>query len=200
MTLRMELYEVPVAASVLQSAKWLVEQNRDFDPSLVFLWYWAAFNNIYTTYADKPEFCKKPREERDMIKRAIEGFDTELRRDLIKHESTKFFVNRTPRWWDQTIEKGKDGRKLNGVLNVGYTTSPENPKCHCIDIKKYTACMAGTADSAAVSQLSRQIVLVLYGVRNNLFHGGKRYDDANDKEVLENAIPLLKMIVECSVK
>lgn len=31
------------------------------------------------------------------------------------------------------------------------------------------------------------------------FHGGKRADDANDREVLQKALPVLKMIVESFV-
>ena len=37
---------------------------------------------------------------------------------------------------------------------------------------------------------------MIYTVRNNTFHGGKRADDANDTQVLTEALPLLAMIVK----
>lgn len=48
----------------------------------------------------------------------------------------------------------------------------------------------------ACDPLARQILDVLYTIRNNAFHGGKRADDANDAEVLEKALPLLMMVVD----
>ena len=51
-------------------------------------------------------------------------------------------------------------------------------------------------DAAVCDVLARQILDVLYTVRNNTFHGGKRADDATDREVLEMSLPLLVMIVE----
>jgi len=43
--------------------------------------------------------------------------------------------------------------------------------------------------------LAHQIVKLLYAIRCNLMHGGKRYDDANDIDVVKNAFPLLESIV-----
>jgi hypothetical protein len=36
---------------------------------------------------------------------------------------------------------------------------------------------------------------LLYTIRNNLVHGGKNPDEANDIEVVEKALPLLDMVV-----
>jgi len=43
--------------------------------------------------------------------------------------------------------------------------------------------------------LTRQIVDLLYTIRKNIMHGGKRFDDANDNTVVENALPMLELIV-----
>ncbi len=44
--------------------------------------------------------------------------------------------------------------------------------------------------------LAKQVLDLLYTVRNNAFHGGKRADDANDREVVERALPLLALVVD----
>jgi len=43
--------------------------------------------------------------------------------------------------------------------------------------------------------LARQIVDLLYTIRNNFMHGSKKLDDANDIKVVENALPMLELIV-----
>jgi len=44
--------------------------------------------------------------------------------------------------------------------------------------------------------LTGDIVAIIFTVRNNLSHGGKVADDRDDEEVVEKAIPLLRMIVQ----
>ena len=51
------------------------------------------------------------------------------------------------------------------------------------------------ASKEDIDLLAKQIVGMLYTIRNNLFHGGKRADDAQDQEILKNAIPLLAIVV-----
>jgi hypothetical protein len=43
--------------------------------------------------------------------------------------------------------------------------------------------------------LARQIVDLLYTIRMNFMHGGKRFDDANDITVVQHALPMLELIV-----
>lgn len=63
----------------------------------------------------------------------------------------------------------------------------------------YEEYQAGARDTSTCDALARQILDILYTVRKNAFHGGKRADDANDQEVLEKALPLLAMIVRSFV-
>jgi hypothetical protein len=110
-----------------------------------------------------------------------------------------FFVHRTPYWSGLPVERDGSGQRLNGVLNVGYTTDSKHPVWSPIDAKLFEAYQKGIRDGSTREPLARQILDVLYTVRNNTFHGGKRADDANDREVLQQALPLLKMIVDSFV-
>ncbi len=79
---------------------------------------------------------------------------------------------------------------------MARTISEENPVWSPIDKEIYERYISGkrvTEDE--IDQLVNEIVNVLYTVRNNLFHGGKRMDDSNDVEVVKMAVPLLLVIV-----
>jgi len=119
---------------------------------------------------------------------------------MIEHPSTHFFANRIPQWRGRRIEEDATGQRLNGVLNVGHTSNPEYPVWSPIDVQALQDYQCGTRDPERYDALARQILNVLYTVRNNAFHGGKRTDDANDREVLDNALPLLAMIVTAFVR
>jgi hypothetical protein len=56
--------------------------------------------------------------------------------------------------------------------------------------------MEGSREPEVRDALAKQILDVLYTVRNNAFHGGKRGDDANDHQVAEQALLLLTLVVE----
>lgn len=214
--MRFEPYEVPVAYSMVAHAQGLPLP----DPCAFhdFLCLWAAFNNIYTTIANRsgrraslqtsddgvPKVrhvgnVEIPRvifpKEREQIDLAFSQFAPDLRRDLILHESTSFFVYRTPRWQGKEVRKDGKGQKLNGVLNVGHTIDALNLVWSPINTESYEQYTQGNQSNDLRDILSRQILDVVYTVRNNLFHGGKRADDAYDVEVVVKAIPLLSMIV-----
>lgn len=94
------------------------------------------------------------------------------------------------------IQRDSMGQELNGVMNVAYTISTEYPVWSPIDKEIYARFMRGEPVSDIdINTLVGQIVRLLYTVRNNLFHGGKRFDDANDVEVIDRAVPLLELIV-----
>ncbi len=188
-----------------------------------FTCYWAAFNNIYIVVAERrglrprirtnadgsirtrivgqvnvPEVS--PAREREQIGMAVEEFTDDLKRRLIEHPSARFFAYRTPQWHGQPIERDANGQRLNGVLNVGYTLDPKHPVWTPVDSQAFEDYHDGSRDATRKESLTRQIVDVLYTVRNNTFHGGKSPDDANDREVLEKALPLLVEIVESFVE
>jgi hypothetical protein len=143
--------------------------------------------------------------ERDQIAGARKEFSPELKHKLIVHANTEFFVRRIPKWRGRRIPKDKLGQCINGVLNIGKTIDEKHPIWAPIDTAEYNQyvknCADGLqADANLQERLASQILEVLYTVRNNTFHGGKRADDASDREVLRNALPLLTMIVYSFVK
>jgi hypothetical protein len=212
-------FETKVAYSMLRSAKNIKSSQKEYDPFEKYSYLWIAFNNIYQVVSDYNGKAARLRylpdgkvetkhegkflipkvdlvSEREQIDNAVDEFSDELREQLIKHESTKFFVYRTPKWRGNPIEKDVRGQKLNGVLVVARTVSSDNPVWSPIDTEIYERYIGGKEVSKdEISALTKQIVNVLYSVRNNLFHGGKRGDDSNDVEVSDKAIPLLLLIV-----
>lgn len=212
----MAIYDVPVAHSMLAAIRHL---GTFADPMQQFMCYWIAFNNIYVTIAEsqglRPEHLRRedgtedtrcvggvrvPKvkgvSERLMMDRALRLLTDEARHRLLQHRSTKYFVERVPQWRGQRITHDQKGQRLNGVLNVGHTLSANEPIWSPINPSRFQRFLSGRTDRRTVGILTREVLGVIYTVRNNLFHGGKRNDDANDRQVLENALPLLQLIVE----
>lgn len=137
--------------------------------------------------------------ERGQIKNVFRHFSTELKDDLIQDDNTNFFVYRIPKWRDRPIEQDAWGQRLNGVINVGRTVTVNYPAWSPIDREWYDSYINDGVTERNIGDihnlLAGQIVNVLYTVRNNLVHGGKRGDDANDQEVVVHALPLLRRIV-----
>ena len=209
-------YEVPVAHSMIAMA---LHRTHQPDPMGAFMRYWAAFNNIYIVVAERrgklPQFRKNsdgstrtrtvgqvtvpvvtPVREREQIDMAFEEFTDELKSRLVEHSSARFFAYRTPQWHGQPVQQDTHGQRLNGVLNVGYTRDVKNPVWAPIDTHAFEEYHRDARGLNNRDALARQIVDVLYTVRNNTFHAGKDPDDANDRDVLESALPLLVEIVE----
>jgi hypothetical protein len=126
---------------------------------------------------------------------AFEQFDDDLKHSLIISEDTGFFVYRAPKWRDHLIEFDGFGQRVNGVVNVGYTVDPNYPIWCPIDGASYEQYLVDPNNSETREFLARQVLEVLYAVRNNLVHGEKVADDANDLEVVGHALPLLRLIV-----
>ncbi len=83
-----------------------------------------------------------------------------------------------------------------GVLNVGYTTNFELPVWAGLQSEVFEKIRNSKASNKEIHSAFKQVVLLIYTIRNNLFHGGKRSDDANDVNVVSQAIPLLKMLID----
>lgn len=218
MTATFEPYELPVAYSMIAAAKRLKPSRNGYHPFQKYFYYWTAFNNIYTTIAysgNRSTTLKKRPDgsiatntngsvqipkvqtvsEQEQIGLAFAEFDSDLRHRLVTHVNVGFFVKRTPSWHGTKIATDASGQRLNGVLNVNYTVEKDYPVWSPIDIQLYTDYLANPKNHKAGDFLAKQIVDLLYTVRCNLLHGGKRFDDANDVTVVENALPLLAMIV-----
>lgn len=208
-------YEIPVAYSMVELAR--QSSSVEHQHYHEFICYWTAFNNIYNTLANRQDDVVELISERDgsirtrqngsvqipsvrinfreyqTIMMAFEFFSEELNQELITHSSTEFFVNRVPMWGDRNIEFDASGQRVNGVINVGYTVREEYPVWSPIDIPAYERFVQGVPNEGDVDLLAKQILFLIYSVRNNFIHAGKRADDATDREVVENAIPLLSI-------
>jgi hypothetical protein len=211
-------YEVPVAFSLVS---WIQDHTPHFPhPIARFACYWAAFNNIYVTIADRRGLRPRFRTERDgSIRRRVDGvvsvpivdpvgerkqleaafdeFTEQLKHQLIVHPNTAFFVYRTPRWKDHAISRDGNGHGLNGVLNVGHTLNVQQPVWSPVDTQTYERYLRDKVTGR--DALAKQLLFLLYTVRNNAFHGGKRVDDSYDGDVLDNALPILETIVNSLV-
>lgn len=214
----LQSYEVPIAYSMVELVK---QQNSKqlSDPFQEFMCYWIAFNNIYTTITEMkgrvgniktdangsiqtrlngsnqiPVIFNSPNEaeELDII---FNEFDHSLKNILILHPNTEFFVNRKPQWHGSEIESDSLGQQVNGVLNLRYTVNSSFPVWSPIDIPAYQRYRAGQPVDTDEDLLARQILILIYTIRNNTFHGGKRADDANDRKVIEKGTPLLIIIL-----
>ena len=215
--------EVKVAYSMVYLARHSSDTPINVYQS--FLCYWAAFNNIYTTIHDKYGLPKRDYEwdenqmprmphtsrrggvdvprvtlrptEWEQIRTAYSRFSGSLRHNLITHPSTPFFAYRTPRWNGQPIEKDQSEQRVNGVINVGHTLDQTHPVWSPLDTTIYEAYLSDPTGRANLrGMLTGDIVAIIFTVRNNLSHGGKVADDRDDEEVVEKAIPLLRMIVQ----
>lgn len=214
--------DAQVACSMVALARRLENDRYEYLPFQEFMCYWVAFNNIYNKIADraglKPKIDKEsngtpkiynhdagvkivkvkkiPKERIMIFECAYKQFSTDLKHKLIMHESTRYFVDRKPKWDNSPITTDGFGQNLNGVINVGYTIDRDYPYWCPIDKKLYIQYKNNNnQDDNARDALAKQILEVLYTIRNNIFHAGKRDDDADDIKVVENAVPLLKMIV-----
>lgn len=218
MTVKFLPYELPVAYSMIAAAKRLRPSRNSYHPFQKYIYYWTAFNNIYTTIAysanrsttlkKRPDGSIETRlnggvqipkvqvvSEQEQIGLAFAEFDNNLRHRLVTQQNVEFFVNRTPLWHGIAISTDAWGQRINGVLNVNYTVEEKYPVWSPIDVQSYNNYLMNSKDYQARDLLARQIIELLYTIRCNLLHGGKRFDDANDETVVENALPLLVMIV-----
>ncbi|MGP1682838.1 MAG: hypothetical protein ACTS8S_10985 [Giesbergeria sp.] len=183
--------------------------------------YWVSFNNICVTIAHE-QGCgpalltadgklqleqvggftmprvRKPK-EREQLEAAFKLFSPQLKERLILHKCTRFFVNRLPRFQGQELTVDARGQRLNGVLSIGRTVEAANPVWSPIDHVLYYAYLNGDRTSEAADSLGREILTLLHTIGTNLFHGGKRADDASDINVVEHALPLLKEAVNSFV-
>ncbi len=218
MTTIFQRHELPIAYAMIAAAKRIRPRRDGNHPYEQYFLFWAAFNNIYTTIAMSAGCRTKIREnddgsivtvangnvnipevvavsDREQIHFALQEFSDELKHSLILHHGTEYFAGRTPFWQGKKIEFDAFGQRVNGVINVHYTSDRQYPIWSPIDLQYYAEYLANHDNEANRNFLTRQIVDLLYTVRINFMHASKRFDDANDVKVIENALPMLELIV-----
>ena len=186
----------------------------------------VSFNNIYQYLSDQDGFgsellydsnnklCTKvvngyhmpkvrTKSESDLILRAINKLDLEQIKEWLELPEVSFFVNRTPEGAKGERRPGQPGRfdrygqRINGVLNRTRTVCPLYPVYAPVDMEKYESFLNG--DLTNLEILSKQLVMLLYTVRNNLMHGNKMVSSDNDSEVVRMACPILEYLLSCFV-
>ena len=219
MTTKFNRYDLPFAYSMIAAAGRIRPRRDGQHPYQQYFLFWAAFNNIYTTIAHR-EGCRthlKENEdgsiitiangsvnipevvivsEREQIHLASQEFVDDLKHTLILHEGTGYFVGRIPSWQGIKIEFDAFGQRVNGVINVNYTSDSQYPVWSPIDFQLFEEYLENPDNEDNKDFLARQIVDLLFTVRENFMQGSKRLDDANDISVVENALPMLKLIVK----
>lgn len=219
MTIYFQRYELPIAYSMIESARRIRPRRDGSHPFQQYFLFWTAFNNIYTTIAygkglriqlkenedgsivriangnvKIPEVI--PVSEREQIHLALQEFDHDLKHTLILHQGTKYFAGRIPYWQGKPIEYDALGQKINGVINVNHTIDSQYPVWSPIDFQHYEEYLEDPDNEENRNFLARQILDLLYTIRRNLMHGGKKkFDDANDIKVVEHALSMLELIV-----
>jgi hypothetical protein len=205
--------EIPIAMSMIALAE---QADHVFQRYFSF---WAAFNNIYALVGTRQGIVTRldkdnngqvrfrpdgsfsfPRvitpREIDQIREAACQLDVGVKDALIKNPNVAFFVNRVPKGAPGPHDS--QGQPINGVLNITRTVNPNLPVWSPIEKQAYEHYLAGDASSRDL--LAEQIIFLLYTIRNNLVHGSKSPDEANDVEVVEKALPLLELVVEAFIQ
>lgn len=214
--------DLPIADKMLD----LVDKNYATHPFQKFMCFWIAFNNIYITNTytlgesdqlkknnngeviyrdDQFSRFKMPSiltrsHEKDQIVQVTKETDVDFQRLLISDQHLLFFVNRHPLFNGKEIKNDYLGQEVNGVINIKKTINSDYPFWSPIDKKLYNKFNNNSIQQEEIEVLVIQISLMLYTIRNNLFHGGKEPTDWNEIEVVENALPLLSKLVKYFIK
>lgn len=218
MTITLRKHEIPIAYSMIETARRIRPRRDGSHLFQQYFLYWTAFNNIYTTIAHRKGIRIKIKKnddgsiitianghvnvpevvlvsEKDQIHLALQEFDNDLIHTLICHKGTEYFINRFPYWQGKQIKYDALGQKVNGAINISYTSDSQYPIWSPIDIQYYKEYLENPNNTENRDFLAGQILDLLYTVRNNFMHGSKEFDDSNDIKVIENALPMLELIV-----
>jgi hypothetical protein len=213
-------WEFPLAFSMVRLAEH--GMRGELEPLEQFMCYWIGFNNICVTIANesggtaaalqsgaRPQFEEvggftMPRvhaaRARARLQAVFAMLTPQLKETLILHRCTRFFVNRQPRFQGQELTVDARGQRLNGVLNIGKTLAAGDPVWSPVDHAAYYAYVNGARSREGADRLALEILLLLHTAGTNLFHGGRRADDASDINIVEQALPLLKEVVGAFVR
>jgi len=210
--------ELPIAYSMIAAARRIRPRRDGRHPFEQYFLFWTAFNNIYTTISRRKGLRTQIKKnddgsiatiangnvnipevkivsEREQIRLALQEFSGDLKDTLILHEGTKYFVSRIPFWQGIPIEHDAFGQRVNGVIQVDHTSDSQYPVWSPIDIQHYEEYLENSNNEENRNFLARQIVDLLYTIRKNFMYGSRKFDDANDIKVVENALPMLELIV-----
>lgn len=197
--------------------------QRPEQQASAYLCYWLAFTNIYAVLGAqagvKPHFGLRkngtlktqqvdgikmaevfPPTESALLAKAAERFPRAAKHRLVMHESTRFFVQRTPVWQGKSLAMDGYKQRINGILDMRCTLDPRYPAWSPIDTRMYTAytraSAKGETDDEVLDALVEQVLNALHTVYRNLLYGGAPASDENAPAVISQALALLANFVE----
>ena len=142
--------------------KWIEKSKNEDDYFDKFVYGFFALNAMYSLYYDGSErYAIKT-----LFDASIKNHYDEYRKILDMPEY-EYFCNRAP------------------IKNCKYDPNKENmgPR----DTSKDTSKLLERSTKGS----NRAMLMILYQIRCNLFHGNKAFSDANDQEIMKNASELL---------
>lgn len=211
-------HELPIAYLMIDAASRVKPRRDGRHPFDKFFLLWTAFSHIYRaiaqqkgvhtqlveredgsieTYANGHVKISKviPVSENQQLSLAVQAMDDRLKHALIEHESTLFFLNRIPYWQGKPIEHDAFGQRVNGIINIAFTSRPDYPVWSPLDPQVYQTYLANPDRIQDRDFLAGQIVELLYTLSTNIMHISRDFDDGNDISVAQHALPLLEMII-----
>jgi len=218
MTIKLRKHELPIACSMIETARRIRPRRDGSHLYQQYFLFWTAFNNIYTTIAQQNGIRTRIKmnddgsvvtfpngnvnipeveivSEKEQIRLAFQEFNDDLKHALIRHKGTEYFINRIPYWQGRPIEYDACGQRVNGVINVNRTCDIQYPVWSPVDFQYYEEYLKNPDNEENRNFLGLQIIFLLYTIRNNFMHGGKEFDDSKDINVIENALPMLELVV-----
>lgn len=211
-------HELPIAFAMIETAERVKPRRDGRDPYDRYFLLWTAFSHIYQTIAARAGLQSRlvtdeegrvvtrkngsvhipvvrPASEQELVGYAAAELPETVRQQLITHPATKYFAERTPFWEGQKIEHDALGQALNGVIHIRHTTGAEYPVWSPIDTPLFENYLPDQENDAQGDFLITQVLDLLLTIRENLVQFNQKFDDSNDRSVIENGLALLEIIV-----
>lgn len=142
--------------------KWIEKSQKEEDYFDKFVYGFFALNALYSIYYEGDE----RRAIKMLFEASVKDHREEYRKILYTPEY-EYFCNRP------------------AIKNCKYNPYKENPG------RKDTSSDTMKLPERSVIGSNRAMLMILYQIRCNLFHGNKSFGDENDQEILKNASELL---------
>lgn len=142
--------------------KWIEKSKNEEDNFDKFVYGFFALNAMYSAYYDKDERSAI----KDLFSSSLDTHREEYRKILYTPEY-EYFCNRP------------------AIKNCKFNPLRDNPKF------RDTAVDTARLSEKSTGGSNKAMLMILYQIRCNLFHGNKSFGDMNDQEIMKNAAELL---------
>lgn len=142
--------------------KWIEKSKYEEDNFDKFVYGFFALNAMYSIYYERDE----RRAIKALFASSLDNHFDEFRKILYTREFD-YFCNRP------------------AIKNCKFNPLRDDPRTR--DTSEYT----GYLREKHPKHSNRAMLMILYQIRCNLFHGNKSFGDMNDQEIMKNAAELL---------